>query len=118
MTDWKGNEIKEGDTIAIYCYQTSEVTLTFGFLNFENNSFEKTGEINEPSKFIWKKVFSSPVIAQYDRLYYLFKASGGQNHITFIDIEMLALEQGHGRAVCIEGKSDNEAEFFKDYFKV
>lgn len=116
MKDWKGNEIKIGDTISSYYYKClfggSEIVRFDPENGFKQERVGKTPEFCWvlSSRFIVTPPSNSLTIAETDE-------SIGEIPINMADSDWV-LPQKHLMCLCIEGVSDNEQDFFEEYFKV
>lgn len=112
MTDWKGNEIKEGHIIVIVRTKPFFTAARFGFLDFSNPSkgFEQVGETYKTPEYIWEPRWDMEVVSLDGKLYY-------KSNNTYVDISMLNFFKQDSDIICIKGISDNEQEYFLEHFK-
>jgi len=137
MKDWKGTEVKAGDTVVIVKVRdTVRHEMTMNLMIFEKDGsgsihgrIVKSAPIKQPPprRFIWE-------VAE-ERRVFVMKVNAGRNYDQ--EVQCLAYEIDHGthrtilplddpfggserwteHIVCIKGKSDNEQEYYQHLFR-
>lgn len=117
IADWKGNAIKAGDTIVNVGTKPLFGKTTFGLMFVGKDgekSFHKLSESEEPPQHIWNVLGEYKVVQRADKLYYVLKT----DDITyFLDLSMMLFGGQPDDIICIKGVSDNEQEYYAEYFK-
>lgn len=108
LTDWKGNEIKSGDTLVIV--KTKPLAKSAGILY--------KGQYHEIEKYpehIWSVSEEMKVMGSDNYLMVQEYADG----ITVLSSlhGLIWLLEGSSTIICIKGVSDNEQEYYSEYFK-
>lgn len=102
ITDWKGNEIKEGDSILLVSTKSSSILVT-----------------TEPPKDIWVIELEYTIISDCGRLLAAYGIRwNGFQRIFLEPLDSLSPENlKEGVILCIKGASDNEQDYYTEYFK-
>lgn len=111
LEDWKGNRIKPGDTIVIVRTKPAFDTVSI--------TFSKRDEVlvrECAPDHIWEIIEELEVIG--DENYPLIHTK--VNGFSFISSAHAAVWLGHSSSsiVCIKGVSDNEQDYYTEYFKI
>ena len=135
ITDWAGNKINKGDKIKIIQFKKLKEGVEFkkceykdGEIRFINPEFIKKFEIKEglePSKtsivpkeekieFIFREIKSFPIVEFCETEWVFITPITGMNLDGFYDWIQTMMQDC---IIAIEGKSDNEIEFFTKYFE-
>lgn len=111
LTDWKGNRIKPGDTIIIV---NTKPILGASYLNLPDG--EKVQVTEEPPGYIWDIQEEYKVIGSEECPCIELKTNG----YTIVSSLYGAvwLVNGSSVIICIKGVSDNEQDYYIEYFKV
>lgn len=116
MKDWKGNEIKVGDTVCVYQFEDmfAGSKCTFGFIG--ENGFEQIGEPFELKKHqYWVLVRCLKIVEPVnDGSIIGFHAAGTLENPVECPADSLGwnISNQSNFAICIKGVSDNELEHF------
>jgi len=140
MKDWNNNEISDGDTIKLICFkelkQESRKLIVFDIYDPESNRILSLDDyLNSTKKELSKNAINVKDKAEYNYCFkhvdsYKVSFSEIPNFDTFLKVQMddiTIFELGSfvdyinrcltNCVIAIEGKSDNEQEFFLEYFK-
>jgi len=118
MKDWKGNDIKAGDTIVFV--RTTPMFKNLGWMipkgkgefDFYKSEIQPPEHCWEPSEYQTKE--------HEGKLFYgsKEKASDGLNYWMILDDFTINFWLQPHTVICIKGVSDSEEEYYKEYFKV
>lgn len=106
-TDWAGNVIQEGDTLVLV--RTKPVLGIMGFF-IPSTGVHETIPDTEPPLYIWQPVEEFLVRPGY----VVIQQQRGITNIMSLSIMMELIDPRS--VVCIKGKSDNETEYYLNYF--
>lgn len=120
MKDWKGNDIKPGDTVVHVRVKKLPITTKLVVLDFENDTINVVGTNDTPAKdYDWEVVGEREVVSLDGRMY--FQHTGTDGIVYRIDTsigDFMADPVLAGTEIlCIKGVSDNETEYYLNYFK-
>lgn len=123
MTDWKGNEILEGMTIMRVSTKPLFNNIRYGFSFIGENGESSWNQVGEPvhtPDHIWEIQFEAVVVKRKiimpdgNKKEALFYTPYKEMNYTF-EVEFIDMAQPSD-IVCIKGISDNEQEYFLQYF--
>lgn len=113
MKDWKGNEIKSGDTVVIVTVKSMFGRASYGYIIFKEDGTTdhiKVQEGIEPPKYMWN-IFDEKEIFDMDgHLRYYYNA--GDIVYNLPAEEDWLNSQSNFRIVCIKGVSDNKHDYY------
>lgn len=114
MTDWKGNIIQDRDTVVIYSTYTAPRSFSFGFMDMTNGGkYEEKTRIDYPEeKYKWE--FIREMLIENNGQY---TVELSENATMACGVSMLSIFYPEPYAICIKGKSDNQENYYKEYFK-
>lgn len=112
MRDWKGNIISDGDTVLFI--RTTPVFSRMSLVIPDDNGLQ-TIATQESRKYLWD-VESEIVI--FDKGGALFYETERDGYKFVLPIEGPFNRVSQSYVVCIKGKSDNEEEYYNNFFKV
>lgn len=109
MKDWKGNEIKIGQTIIVVEVINEDAGAIFSLVNDPTGKEYITG-----TNYCWKPRMEVEVL-DYDDLVDLDDSAWKQSPINLLSI---AICKQDWEIICIKGVSDSEEEYYKHKFSV
>lgn len=117
LTDWKGNLIKAGDVLCVYRYMSdSPVSVGFVMVDMEVGRIDLVKEpVRECPKYGWTRISKGKVVVSGSGYMFVMQEDENENTLTDLLLYLRAFTSNK-LAICIEGKSDNEYQFFKHYF--
>lgn len=107
LTDWKGNIINSGDTIVLV---RTKPMFGAGFMLLPTGEYVQITE--EPPEHIWQVIAEHKVTGAYPNLITQTEEQGFKFTTTLKNFLMLA-----DGVICIKGLSDNEQDYYTEYFK-
>ena len=117
MKDWKGNDIKAGDTIVLV--RTTPMFKNLGWMipkgkgkfYFYKSEIQPPEHCWEPSEYQTKE--------HEGKIYYTSgKSKDRYTHWMILDEFTLKFWLQTHTLICIKGVSDSEEDYYKEYFKV
>jgi len=117
MRDWKGNKVSVGDTVIVIETYVPERELMGCWLDMGSSrgSEVKTyGKI--PAKYGWREVGRYDIVELGGRTYMDMGGVKVEVLPGRLDLETTCFRSEN--IICIEGVSDNQGEYYLDYFKV
>lgn len=118
MKDWKGNKIKAGDTIVFV--STKPLFEDFGWMIPKGNGvFEVLKLKDQPKEHCWEP--REYKTQEKDGLLFYTPAEEPTDGIVrwfILDEFSMKFFSQPGEILCIKGVSDNEEEYYKQYFNV
>ena len=120
VTDWKGNIIKEGDTVIIVS-TISKILMSTGMVMIDMSKEGKGSRIlgnlpkaNTKQSLRWIKLGEMSIVKLFDKLFFNFKI---KDRIYNIDMTTFNFTKNDGDILCIKGVSDDRDIYYENYFK-
>ncbi|MDO6737117.1 hypothetical protein [Wenyingzhuangia sp. 2_MG-2023] len=113
LTDWKGNKITAGQTLVLVRTKPIFGEMKLMLFDFKEKMMEQIGETIVSPKHIWElggefKVWED----KRGTLFYTLKEDDYKCHI-----QLSSLFWMNNAVVCIKGVSDNEKDYYTEFFK-
>lgn len=110
-TDWKGNEIKVGDTLVLYrTIPETKIEIHTGL-----TWTDPIPPFKQENKKVWRKVWEKEVTKFMGTEVVSFNVGEETHHQSLM---MLEIGKNGYDVICIKGVSDSEQDYYTEYFKV
>lgn len=114
MKDWKGNDIKAGDTIVYVRIKPFFKNPKFHLV--ADGKVVQSIDLPEPPSHVWEPGDPMEVYQLGGKL--MVKTTDGEFTLhTPLENPMRNIMKSNDHVLCIVGVSDSEEEFYQDYFK-